>query len=316
MNKPNHRAEKAARIYRTLVLLYPKDYRDAFGAQMLRTFMDQYDDVSAQREKAGMGFWLAVVSDEVKGSVKEQTVSLRARCTLPKLLLISVVLLVASSFLWMPGYILSLKIPIILLLMIGLVAKRSQRVDAAAQNTAKHIWTRQGLRYGGVLSLFWVALNLASHLSVHDSSLSNVAKSLDLGILLLVMPILFTLVGFISGRSSGTMRDGTFAGLLAAGIGATIMVLSLVVIMTLFWDTVRSNAFQTAEMIRAWHASGDQSFSRYLWGDNLSGALAMTILSLIFGGLLGTLGSALGVSLPRKRTDTGQTVAASAGEPG
>ena len=95
-------------------------------------------------------------------------------------------------------------------------------------------------------------------------------------------------------------------------IGAAIMALSLVAIMALFWDTVRGNAFQSAEMIRAWHASGTQSFSRYLWGDNLGGVLAMTIVSLIFGGLLGTLGGALGASLRGGRMGAGLTVAASA----
>jgi hypothetical protein len=244
--------------------------------------------------------------------VKEQTVSLRAGRILPNLLLIGAALLVASSFLWMPGYILSIKIPVALLLTIGFVVPRSLRINAAARHVAEHVWTRQGLRYGGLLGLLWVALNLADNLSAYGSSLRNTAKLLDVAILLLAMPILFGLAGFISGQSSGMVREGTLAGLLAAVVGAVIMVLSLVVMMTIFWDTVRANAFQTAEMIRAWHASGDQSFGRYLWGDNLGGALAMTIVSLIFGGLLGTLGGALGASLRGKKKGTGLTMAAPA----
>ena len=94
------------------------------------------------------------------------------------------------------------------------------------------------------------------------------------------------------------------------------MILSLVAIMILCWDVVRANAFQSAEMIRAWHASGDQSFGRYLWGDNLGGALAMSVVSLIFGGLLGTLGGALGAFLPRKGDGGGLTEAASDGRSG
>jgi hypothetical protein len=81
---------------------------------------------------------------------------------------------------------------------------------------------------------------------------------------------------------------------MAAAVGSAIMMVSLVVIMLLFWATVRDTAFQSAEMIRAWHASGDQSFGHYLWIDNLDGGIAYALISLIFGVLLGTLGGLLG----------------------
>jgi hypothetical protein len=304
--------ERAGRFYALLLMLYPRDHRRAFGAQMLQTFKDQYRDEFVQRGKAGFAFWFAVVSDEAKNSAKERIAALRARHILPYLLSIAAILLVASSFLWMRGYILYVKIPVALLLLIGLVAKRFPRRTAAARQAAVHVWARHGLRFGGVLGLLWVALNLADHLSAYDSPLRDTAKLLDLGILFLGMPILFGLAGCISSRKSGAVTDGMLAGLLAAAIGAAIMILSLVAIMILFWDTVRADTFQSAEMIRAWHASGDRSFDRYLWGDNLGGALAMSIVSLIFGGLLGTLGGALGASLPRNRIDAGPTVTASA----
>jgi hypothetical protein len=122
------------------------------------------------------------------------------------------------------------------------------------------------------------------------------------------MPLLFSLAGFISGRRSGTVTGGTLAGLFAAFVGAVVMVVSLVVIMLLFWGTVRGNAFQSAEMIRAWHASGDVSFDHYLWGDNLGGALEMTIVSLGCGALFGTLGGALGAFVPRQEDAAGRAV--------
>jgi hypothetical protein len=302
--------ERAMWCYGLLLNLYPKRHRAAFGAQMLRTFQDHYNDVRAHGGRVGVAFWLAVVGDEAKNSMKEHIVDLRVRHLLPNLLWIGAALLAASSFLWMPGYILFVKIPAVLLVIISFAVKRSLRRTAAAQNAAEHVWTRQGLWYGGLLGLLWIALNLARYLSASGSSLRTVAKTLDVGILLLAMPILFGLAGLISGRSSGTVKDGTLAGLLAAIIGAAIMALSLVAIMALFWDTVRGNAFQSAEMIRAWHASGTQSFSRYLWGDNLGGVLAMTIVSLIFGGLLGTLGGALGAALRGKMKGTRRSVTA------
>ena len=272
--------------------------------------MTSITTLRAHGGRVGVAFWLAVVGDEAKNSMKERIVALRIRRLLPNLLLIGLALLVASSFLWMPGYILFVKIPAALLVITWFAVKRSRWTTAGAQNAAKHVWPRQGARYGGLLGLLWVALNLADNLSASGSSLRTVAKALDVGILLLAMPTLFGLAGFISGRRSGKMRDGTLAGLLAAIIGAAVMVVSLVTIMILFWSTVRGNALQSAEMIRAWHASGVQSFGRYLWGDNLGGALAMTIVSLIFGGLLGTVGGALGAALRGKRKDTGLPMAA------
>ncbi|MGI8550531.1 MAG: hypothetical protein ACR2PL_07005 [Dehalococcoidia bacterium] len=265
MNKHSQPPERAARFYALLLRMYPEDHRRAFGAQMLRTFKDQHQELSGHRGKTGLIFWLALVSDEAKNIAKERLV----------------------------------------------VVRKSFGSGAASQPSAEHVWMREGLCYGAVLGLLWVALNLARYLSANESSLRETAKSLDLGIILLGMPALFGLAGFISGRRSGSVHDGLLAGLLAAVTGAAVMVLSFIVIMALFWDTVRGNAFQTAEMIRAWHASGDPSFDHYLWGDNLGGALTMTIVAVFFGGLLGTLGGALGASLPRQGDHAGRTMGAS-----
>jgi hypothetical protein len=302
--------ERAIRWYASLLRLYPAQHRNAFGAQMLQTFRDHYRDIREHQRGVGVAFWLAVVGDEARNITKEQVIALRTRRILPMLLSIGASLFVAGLFLWLPGYILSLKLPAALLLLIGFAAKRLPRISAATHKAVGHRWMRQGVRYGSVLGLLWVALNLADHLSANESPLRNFAKLLDVSILLLGMPILFGLAGFMSGRSSGAAGDGTLAGLLAAAVGAGIMVVSLVAIMLVCWDTVRGTAFQSAEMIRAWHASGDQSFGRYLWGDNLGGALDMTILSLLFGGLLGTLGGVLGSSRPKRGDGAGRAVMA------
>src|SRR5262245_30279244 len=65
MTRPSKSAPYAVRFYARLLRLYPRSYREAFGAHMLQTFKDHYTDVVAHAGKAGLSFWLGVVSDAV-----------------------------------------------------------------------------------------------------------------------------------------------------------------------------------------------------------------------------------------------------------
>ncbi len=276
---------------------------------MLRTFKDQHRDLSTHGVNPGITFWLAVVGDEVLNASTERIRELRSRKLLSNLLLLGAVLLTVYSFVWVSGFILFVKIPALLLLAVALILTRSRNVGASLRQLPRRDWWREGLRFGAVLGLLWMVLNLARYLSTENSSLREAAKSLDLAIMLIGMPVLFGLAGFISGRRSGAITGGTLAGILAAVVGSIVMTLSLVVVMLLFWNTVRDNAFQSAEMIRAWHASGDRTFGHYLWLDNLGGALAASTMSLIFGVLIGTLGGALGTASRQRGADIGRTTA-------
>lgn len=71
---------RASRRYAALLRLYPAEHRRAFGPQMLQTFKDQYRDAYANDE-TGFGFWLAVVGDTLRNSMKERAMTLRARRT-------------------------------------------------------------------------------------------------------------------------------------------------------------------------------------------------------------------------------------------
>ncbi len=297
-----------ARCYRLVLRLYPKAHRQRFEAEMLRTFKDQHIDLSKQGAELGIMFWFAVISNEVVSASKDRLTDLRTRNLVSSLLLIGAVLLIGSSFVWMSGFILFVKIPAILLLAIGFVVTRSRGVRASLRRLPQRDWWREGLLLGTILGVLWTVLNLARYLSSENSSLREAAKSLDLGILLIGMPVLFGLAGFISGRRSGAISSGTLAGIVASVFGSILLVLSLVIVMVVFWGAVRENALQSAEMIRAWHASGDTTFGHYLWLDNLGGALAATLVSLIFGVLLGTLGGALGSALHRQGNDVGRTI--------
>lgn len=318
MKKQTHRTENATRFYRALLRLYPGDHRRAFGTQMLRTFQDQYKDVSEQRG-AGLGFWLAVVSDEVKGIAKEQRMSLRARRILPMVMLIIVaVLLTGNVILLGRGIFLKVTviIPIIMLAVMSVITMRSPQTSTRSPGSEGYVWVKYGLRSGVMFGILWIVFNMANNLAAYDSPLYNTSRAIAAILFTVGMPVVLTLTGFISGRKSRAMKDGAFAGLLAAAISATIAVVSLVVIMVLFWDTVRANAFQDPGMIGDWHRSGDATFDRFLWDDNLGGAFFMTLFSLIFGGLLGVLGGALGSAPPKNGSGAGAEMAASGGGTG
>jgi hypothetical protein len=66
------RKEKAARLYAFLLKFYPQEHRHAFGSQMLQTFKDHYTDVVEPGKQTGACFWFDVVSDEVRGVIREQ----------------------------------------------------------------------------------------------------------------------------------------------------------------------------------------------------------------------------------------------------
>jgi tetratricopeptide (TPR) repeat protein len=77
VNKQSRSFERASRIYRVLLRLYPKGHRELFGAEMLRTFKDEYRD--AQEEgRVGLGFWGAVTRDEFENVAHEYLSTFRA----------------------------------------------------------------------------------------------------------------------------------------------------------------------------------------------------------------------------------------------
>ena len=91
MNGRNDRARQAARRYSLLLHLYPKHHHEAFGAQMRRTFEDQYRDASDRAGGVGLAFWFAVFDDEIKGIVREQIMTLNVRRLLPILLALGLI---------------------------------------------------------------------------------------------------------------------------------------------------------------------------------------------------------------------------------
>jgi len=319
MNERHNPVERAARLYAFLLRLYPAEYRRAFGAQMRQTFKDHYRDLSGEGQNIGMAFWLDVVGDAATSSAKEQIVTMRARRLLPIVLLVIVAMLLAGIIIFLtPGISVKLAVivPLVALCVISAVVKSSSRMGSPSQGPAERIWIKYGLRCGTAFGILWVVFNLTSNLAAYDSTLYHTARTIAVILFTIGLPVAFGLTGFVSGRKSHAIKDGAFAGLLTSVVSSTFAVVSLIVVMLLFWDTVRANAFQDPGMIGDWRRSGDQTFDQFLWGDNLGGAFFMTLFSLVFGALLGILGGALGASPPKNGTGTGFTIAPSGEEIG
>jgi len=59
-------------LYTALLKLYPCRYRQAFGAQMQQTFLDQYQDIVSAEGKVGLAFWWATLCDEVPNIIGQR----------------------------------------------------------------------------------------------------------------------------------------------------------------------------------------------------------------------------------------------------
>ena len=66
----------AARLYRFLLRLYPRSYREDFGAEMLQTFLDWHEDVTRAYGRVGIGRWLAMIADELANIATQRLTSL------------------------------------------------------------------------------------------------------------------------------------------------------------------------------------------------------------------------------------------------
>jgi hypothetical protein len=68
--------KNAIRVYGLLLRLYPRGYREAFGAQMLRTFVDWYADAGGAEGRVGVRFWFSLVADELRNVVRQHGAAL------------------------------------------------------------------------------------------------------------------------------------------------------------------------------------------------------------------------------------------------
>lgn len=74
-------------LYAQLLKLYPRSYREAFGAEIMQTFMDHYMDVEQSEGCVSIAFWLPMISDEIKNILEQQRASLMEENTFLKMTL-------------------------------------------------------------------------------------------------------------------------------------------------------------------------------------------------------------------------------------
>ncbi len=91
----------AKQLYTLLLRLYPRSYRNAFGADMLQTFVDQYTDVKTSAGRVSMYFWLSTVTDELQNILRQYRTSLTEGHAFLRL---TVTKLVVSAMLLIPLY--------------------------------------------------------------------------------------------------------------------------------------------------------------------------------------------------------------------
>jgi hypothetical protein len=63
----------ASRFYARVLRLYPNRHREVFGKQMMQTFLDSYHNAARTSGRVSLGFWLAVLWDEGRSILREQT---------------------------------------------------------------------------------------------------------------------------------------------------------------------------------------------------------------------------------------------------
>jgi tetratricopeptide (TPR) repeat protein len=79
MRPPPKNPSFGYRLYAFLVKLYPPEYQQTFGAQLLRTFQDYYTSVRQEQGRVPLGFWFSVISDEMAWIAHEQATAFAER---------------------------------------------------------------------------------------------------------------------------------------------------------------------------------------------------------------------------------------------
>jgi hypothetical protein len=93
--------KNAKRLYNALLNRYPHRYRKEFGAQMMRTFIDHYQDVQKSEGRVGMSFWFSAIADEISNITQQHLTSLMEENSFLK---VTASKLMVSALLFLPLY--------------------------------------------------------------------------------------------------------------------------------------------------------------------------------------------------------------------
>ena len=92
--------------------------------------------------------------------------------------------------------------------------------------------------------------------------------------------------GFLGSRDARSISAGAYSGAVAALVGSAIGLIALWVATFVFFEQIRHNTF----MIEDFHRSGARSMDAFIVEDALGASFFGSLLSLVLGTALGTLG--------------------------
>src|SRR5262245_32959498 len=78
--------DTARALYRRLLTLYPRDFRERLGESMEQTFNDLCNERKRRTERGGLGFVLRIFAETATGIIQEQMRSIREGSTMKNIL--------------------------------------------------------------------------------------------------------------------------------------------------------------------------------------------------------------------------------------
>ncbi len=319
--QPDH-SGSALRFYALLLRLYPAEYRQVFGRQMLQAFHDYYDDTIQNGGRTGILFWLAVLVDEARGIFREQIAAAGEEGTAMKRLNWGVsvdilLLLIVSWYLLTFGHLMAAlgRLLPMLILFGGCIWVLARMLSAlpAPKAPAPRAWLGYALTFSALwllvitgqqlIQMFGPTLQDAMFLGMNDTYVP---------VILIGMPVLFVSLGMLSSYRSGQRRSGVYAGLLAAGIvlvlGTAIAVGLTLAAWPIFQHTVIHSAW--GRDYQAWHWTtvwGLLNTELFDWDPGWLGFINAELfypdpawLGFLMNVVWAALGSSLGVLISRR----------------
>ncbi|MCL5959981.1 MAG: hypothetical protein M1358_11835 [Chloroflexi bacterium] len=156
-------------------------------------------------------------------------------------------------------------------------------------------WIQQGVFYGAIVGAFWIVFNLMNYLAPQNGPISGIARYYVPIFFLVIAPVLYGMAGFVSSKRRKAIRAGAYAGFLTAVISMVISVGSVFVIAGQFMDTIRQNPL----IIQDFQSSHFKTIDEFVIQGSIGSFFSLVPLSLIEGGVLGTLFGFFGARRPR-----------------
>jgi len=128
----NKAVERSCRLFRRLLVAYPKAHREEYGAAILQLFRDQCRDAWAENRARGlMGFWLHALCDLLKTSVLEHLSNINRRKSMLNLFRPSPKLLFVFGAVFIAVFVLTVGGSIVMTLMLPKAYASSSRIMVA-----------------------------------------------------------------------------------------------------------------------------------------------------------------------------------------